>query len=56
MELYGESEFVYVKCGRCGRKFYSRTDLPKELCPDCEKIVELETLERKKKRLKKGSP
>ncbi|MEM3365260.1 MAG: hypothetical protein QXM93_02440 [Candidatus Methanomethyliaceae archaeon] len=52
MERYGESEFVYNKCVRCGRRFYSRAEEPKELCADCEKIVELEALERKKKKLK----
>lgn len=52
MERYGESEFVYNKCVRCGRRFYSRAEEPKELCADCEKIVELEALERKKKKSK----
>ena len=49
MEKYGECEFTYEKCKRCGRSFYIRTDSPKEYCPDCEKIMELEILEKKKK-------
>ncbi|MCX8181849.1 MAG: hypothetical protein N3D12_01895 [Candidatus Methanomethyliaceae archaeon] len=57
MERYGESEFIYTQCVRCGRRFYVIAEEPKELCSDCEKIVELETLERKKKEKKlKSSP
>ncbi|MGQ9760153.1 MAG: hypothetical protein ACUVQ5_06275 [Candidatus Methanomethylicaceae archaeon] len=55
MERYGESDFIYQTCTRCGRKFYTRTEDLKELCAECEKLVELEALERKKK-LKGGSP
>jgi uncharacterized OB-fold protein len=49
LERYGECEFTYEKCKRCGRNFYTRVDSPKEYCPDCEKIIELEILEKKKK-------
>jgi uncharacterized OB-fold protein len=49
LERYGECEFTYEKCKRCGRNFYTRADSPKEYCPDCEKIIELEILEKKKK-------
>ncbi|MCS7098342.1 MAG: hypothetical protein NZ922_05140 [Candidatus Methanomethyliaceae archaeon] len=52
LERLGECEFVYETCKRCGRRFYTRTDIQKECCPDCEKIQELEILEKKK--LKRG--
>lgn len=52
LERLGECEFIYETCKRCKRKFYTRAEMPKEICSDCEKIEELEILEKKK--LKRG--